>query len=632
MNRQLRMGGGIMQVAHRQGALFGGLKKAVSSALGSAKDLLKSPLGKAALLYGGSKLLPMAFGQLGKAGGISELFSKGLSTLGLDVASGAKPTLGQFGKVFAIGSLGGAALQALTASGADEEELGNIRDVESLKSYLRQGYKQLNPQAEPEQVEAFVETNTTEYRADGGRIGFAEGMPEEGIETLLPKQKPSQMMQEVDSVTQSVDNFAQLIAQSGDPSSFRGHVDLLSEFIQKNDIDPSAAFDYVKRRVDEIKPGLSKFIFTTTEDMPVENKAYGGRIGYDGGTDFQKWLEGKQKFDQGQNAEQLYREYLEDKRRQKVAEQKTMAANGGRIGFFKGAQADARAGRGAMSPGTSMSGGFRGGGDGGGNKDTTPKTNIFDKIKNNPIYQTVSPFVNPFSIGMSQIPVKAQQAIGIGSLLNKLGNVIFSPAGAAEFDMEAFQKAGADKGFFGGMNDELEAMQEYYDAAKSLTASGAKFAGANNPQAVRDFITKQSEIPFGGGSYNIDMSLVPKTFLETQQDFTTQKAPISFFNLGGRAGYAFGNPEQNAMEAAGIEGLPLNQNPAGVKELDLRDSGGFIPPVGVKEKADDIPAMLSNNEFVFTADAVRGMGDGDVNKGAQRMYDMMKKLEGGGRV
>jgi hypothetical protein len=103
--------------------------------------------------------------------------------------------------------------------------------------------------------------------------------------------------------------------------------------------------------------------------------------------------------------------------------------------------------------------------------------------------------------------------------------------------------------------------------------------------------------------------------------------------MGGRIGYAFGNkPEQNAIKAAGIEGLPLNQNPAGVTELDLRDSGGFIPPVGVKEKADDIPAMLANNEFVFTADAVRGMGDGNVNKGAQRMYDMMKKLEKGGRV
>jgi hypothetical protein len=45
-------------------------------------------------------------------------------------------------------------------------------------------------------------------------------MPREGIETLLPKQKPSKMMQEVDSVTQSVDNFAQLIAQSGDPFIF----------------------------------------------------------------------------------------------------------------------------------------------------------------------------------------------------------------------------------------------------------------------------------------------------------------------------------------------------------------------------------------------------------------------------
>ena len=101
---------------------------------------------------------------------------------------------------------------------------------------------------------------------------------------------------------------------------------------------------------------------------------------------------------------------------------------------------------------------------------------------------------------------------------------------------------------------------------------------------------------------------------------------------GGRIGYAFGSPEENAIQASGIGGLPLNQNPAGITELDLRDNGGFIPPVGVKEKADDIPAMLSNNEFVFTADAVRGMGDGDVNVGAQRMYDMMKKLENGGRV
>ena len=105
--------------------------------------------------------------------------------------------------------------------------------------------------------------------------------------------------------------------------------------------------------------------------------------------------------------------------------------------------------------------------------------------------------------------------------------------------------------------------------------------------------------------------------------------------LGGRMNYALGGGDtasQNAMQAAGIEGLPMRQNPKGVKELDLRDNGGFIPPVGIKEKEDDIPAMLSNNEFVFTADAVRGMGDGDVELGAQRMYDQMKTLEEGGRV
>jgi len=102
-----------------------------------------------------------------------------------------------------------------------------------------------------------------------------------------------------------------------------------------------------------------------------------------------------------------------------------------------------------------------------------------------------------------------------------------------------------------------------------------------------------------------------------------------------RINYALGGEDtasQNAMQAAGIEGLPMRQNPKGVQELDLRDNGGFIPPVGIKEKEDDIPAMLSNNEFVFTADAVRGMGDGDVELGAQRMYDQMKKLEEGGRV
>ena len=104
--------------------------------------------------------------------------------------------------------------------------------------------------------------------------------------------------------------------------------------------------------------------------------------------------------------------------------------------------------------------------------------------------------------------------------------------------------------------------------------------------------------------------------------------PIEEFKKGGRVKYAMGSPEQNAMAASQASGIPLNVNPAGATELDMRNTGGFIPPVGVKEKADDIPAMLSNNEFVFTADAVRAAGGGSVNKGAKKMYDLMKSLEG----
>jgi hypothetical protein len=67
------------------------------------------------------------------------------------------------------------------------------------------------------------------------------------------------------------------------------------------------------------------------------------------------------------------------------------------------------------------------------------------------------------------------------------------------------------------------------------------------------------------------------------------------------------------------------------KEKDYRETGGFVD-MGRMEKADDVPARLSKNEFVFTADAVRNAGDGSVDKGAEVMYNMMKNLEAGGEV
>ena len=131
----------------------------------------------------------------------------------------------------------------------------------------------------------------------------------------------------------------------------------------------------------------------------------------------------------------------------------------------------------------------------------------------------------------------------------------------------------------------------------------------------------------------LDMGLSPEKAAEKAREEFDR---MSMMKTEGRGLAAIGGKmdtaSDNAMQAAGIEGLPIRQNPKGVKELDLRETGGFIQPVGIKEKEDDIPAMLSNNEFVFTADAVRGMGEGDVNKGAERMYNMMKTLEAGGRV
>ena len=74
----------------------------------------------------------------------------------------------------------------------------------------------------------------------------------------------------------------------------------------------------------------------------------------------------------------------------------------------------------------------------------------------------------------------------------------------------------------------------------------------------------------------------------------------------------------------------LGRAEGGIAEIDLREKGGFVP-MGKKEKADDVPAMLSKNEFVLTADAVRGIGGGNVEKGAQRLYDLMSEAEKAGR-
>ena len=79
------------------------------------------------------------------------------------------------------------------------------------------------------------------------------------------------------------------------------------------------------------------------------------------------------------------------------------------------------------------------------------------------------------------------------------------------------------------------------------------------------------------------------------------------------------------------KGGRIKKAPGGIMNLgglekDYRTTGGFVP-LGGRERADDVPARLSKNEFVMTADAVRAAGGGSINRGAQRMYDTMKHLE-----
>ena len=94
--------------------------------------------------------------------------------------------------------------------------------------------------------------------------------------------------------------------------------------------------------------------------------------------------------------------------------------------------------------------------------------------------------------------------------------------------------------------------------------------------------------------------------------------------------------QQNANTVNAILSAQNKKAEGGIMDLgglekDYRAEGGFVP-IGKEEKADDVPARLSVNEFVFTADAVRNAGGGDIDQGAKVMENMMKHLEAGGQV
>ena len=105
-------------------------------------------------------------------------------------------------------------------------------------------------------------------------------------------------------------------------------------------------------------------------------------------------------------------------------------------------------------------------------------------------------------------------------------------------------------------------------------------------------------------------------YLASLDDEDSYRVPQEYIKSaeGGR----IGSQEGGLMDLGGME-------------KDYRNDGGFVP-LGGEEKADDVPARLSRNEFVFTADAVKNAGGGDIDKGAEVMENVMKNLEAGGRV
>jgi len=120
----------------------------------------------------------------------------------------------------------------------------------------------------------------------------------------------------------------------------------------------------------------------------------------------------------------------------------------------------------------------------------------------------------------------------------------------------------------------------------------------------------------GGGLGKMQQQLI-QMGVNTSQMSPTEIMEIYNRMMGGESGQYFG------AKKGGLANLKMGGMPS--MEMDYR-GGGFIP-VGSKEKADDVPARLSKNEFVMTADAVRAAGGGSVNKGAQRMYQLMNQLE-----
>jgi len=181
----------------------------------------------------------------------------------------------------------------------------------------------------------------------------------------------------------------------------------------------------------------------------------------------------------------------------------------------------------------------------------------------------------------------------------ELGNLVSKSAGVFQ-PTSASMSAGDAPSFEGGSG--MGGM-----IADLIRKNPQMFSGAQNNSPVNQNTGR-------GGMFSKFFSnprMYDKDFIDENFNYIDDREEAA---MGGRIGKA----EGGIMDLGGME-------------LDYRAEGGFVP-IGAKEKADDVPARLSVNEFVFTADAVRNAGGGDIDQGAEIMERVMKNLEQGGQL
>jgi hypothetical protein len=164
-----------------------------------------------------------------------------------------------------------------------------------------------------------------------------------------------------------------------------------------------------------------------------------------------------------------------------------------------------------------------------------------------------------------------------------------------------------------GTQEYMDMLEDYFRGLASKDREGIMMAGGENDR-VRELLLKEETKGLSEDEKEELRQLI-KT-ISAQSPISSDQEGIMMAKKGGRANLALGT--KPTPEESGLGGLPI--------EADMRYTGGFMP-YGEKEKADDVPARLSKNEFVFTADAVRAAGGGSVNEGAKKMYATMKQLE-----